>query len=89
LIIPGGWFLVEHLMSFEGNMIQVKQHHCDPESIISYDDTLLDEEEAVWIGSLNATQAPNIEQIKEIVPHEYHDYMELFGEPLAKELPPH
>jgi hypothetical protein len=89
LIIPGGWFLVEHPMSFEGNEIQVKQHLCDPEWIISYDETLLDDEEAVWIGSLTATQAPNTEQIKEIVPEEYHDYLELFGEPLAQELPPH
>jgi hypothetical protein len=43
---------MEHLMSFKGNEIQVKQHLCDPESIISYDETLLDEEEMVWIGSL-------------------------------------
>jgi hypothetical protein len=55
LIIPGGWFLVEHPMSFEGNEIQVKQHLCDPESIISYNETLLDDEEVVWIGSLTAT----------------------------------
>jgi hypothetical protein len=26
LIILGGWFVVEHPMSFEGNEIQVKQH---------------------------------------------------------------
>jgi hypothetical protein len=70
-------------MSFEGNEIQVQQHHCDPESIISFDETLLDEEEPVWVGSLTATQAPSTEQIKEIVPEEYHDYMDLFGEPLA------
>jgi hypothetical protein len=76
-------------MSFEGNEIQVKQHICDPESIVSYDETLLDDEEAVWIGSLTATQAPNTEQITEIVLKEYHDYMELFGEALAQELPPH
>jgi hypothetical protein len=47
LIIPGGWFMVEHPMSFEGNEIQVKQHICDPESIVSYDETVLDDEEAV------------------------------------------
>jgi hypothetical protein len=34
-------------------------------------------------------QAPNIEQIMEIVPDEYHDFKHLFGEPLAQELPPH
>jgi hypothetical protein len=35
----------------------VKQHLCDPESIVSYDETLLDDEETVWIGSLTATKA--------------------------------
>jgi hypothetical protein len=89
LIIPGGWFLMEHPMSFEGNDIQVKQYHCNPESIISYDETILDEEEAVWVGSLTVTQALKTEQIKEIVLEEYHDYLKLFGEPLAQELPPH
>jgi hypothetical protein len=39
--------MVEHSMSVEGNEIQVKQHHYDPESIIAYDETLLDDEEAV------------------------------------------
>jgi hypothetical protein len=88
LIIPGGWFMVEHPMSFEGNEIQVKQHLCDPESIISYDETLLDEEETVWVGSLTATKAPNTEQLKEVVPDEHHEFMELFREPLAQALPP-
>jgi hypothetical protein len=80
---------MKHPMSFEGNEIQVKQHICDPESIISYDETLLDEEEMVWIESLTTTQASNTEQIKEIVLNEYHDFMDLFGEPLAQELPSH
>jgi hypothetical protein len=44
LINPGRWFLVEYLMRFEGNEIQVKPHYCDPESIISYNEILLDEE---------------------------------------------
>jgi hypothetical protein len=85
LIIPGGWFMVEHSMSFEGNEIQVKQHICDPESIISYDETLLDEEETVWIESLTATKAPNTYKLKNMVPEEYHEFMNLFGEPLAQE----
>jgi hypothetical protein len=76
-------------MSFERNEIQVKKHLCDPESIISYDETILDEEEMVWIGSLTTTQALNTEQIKEIVSYEYHNFMDLFGDPLAQELPPH
>jgi hypothetical protein len=43
--------MVKHPMSFEGNEIQVKQHICNAESIILYDETVLDDEEAVWIGS--------------------------------------
>jgi hypothetical protein len=38
---------VEHPLSFKGNGIQVKQHICDPESIISCDETVLDDEETV------------------------------------------
>jgi hypothetical protein len=47
LIIAGGWLMVEHPMSFEANEIQVKQHIYDPESIISYDETVLDDKEVV------------------------------------------
>jgi hypothetical protein len=89
LIIPGGCFLVKHLMSFEGNEIQVKQHLCDPESIVTYDETLLDDEDTVWIGSLTAIKAPNPDQLKELVLEEYYEFMDLFGETLAQELPPH
>jgi hypothetical protein len=38
---------VEHPISFRGNEIQVQQHICDPESIVSYDEILLDEEKVV------------------------------------------
>jgi hypothetical protein len=51
-------------MSFEGNEIQVKQHICDPELIISYDETILDNEKVVWIGSLTAMKAPNTSELK-------------------------
>jgi hypothetical protein len=47
LLGPGGWFMVEYPMSFKGNKIQVKQHICDPESIISYDETIWENEEMV------------------------------------------
>jgi hypothetical protein len=47
LIILWGRFMVEHSMSFKGNNIQVKPHICDPESIISHNETLLDDEEVV------------------------------------------
>jgi hypothetical protein len=47
LIIPGGWLMVEYQISFKGNEIQVKQDICNPESIISYNETLLENKETV------------------------------------------
>jgi hypothetical protein len=89
LIILGRWFMVEHPISFEENEIQVKQPICNPKSIISYDETILEDKEMVWIGSLTATKAPNTNELKTLVPKEYHEFMNLFEEPLAQELPPH
>jgi hypothetical protein len=34
-------------MSFEGNEIQVKQHNRDPELMISYNESILDDKEVV------------------------------------------
>jgi hypothetical protein len=70
--------MVEHTMSFEGNEIQVKQHIYDPESIISYDETLLEDENMVGIGLLTATQALNMNELKNMVPNKYHEFMDLF-----------
>jgi uncharacterized HAD superfamily protein len=67
----------------------VKQHIYDPESIISYDETVLDDKEVVWIGSLTATKAPNTHDLKNMVLEEYHKFMDLFEEFLVQELPPH
>jgi hypothetical protein len=39
--------MVKHLISFEGNEIQVKENIYDSESIILYDETLLDDEKIV------------------------------------------
>jgi hypothetical protein len=58
---------VEHPISFKGNEIQVKQHICDPESIISYDKTVLDDEESVWIESLTTTKVLDLDDLKEMV----------------------
>jgi hypothetical protein len=43
----------------------------------------------VWIASLIATKAPNIKELKKLVPEEYYKFMNLFEELLAQELPPH
>ena len=89
LIIPGGWFLVEHPMSFHNNGIQVQQHLCQPNDEIIYDETLLEDEEAMVIGSMTYFAPPETEGLKKIIPHEYHDFLHLFGEKLAAKLPNH
>jgi predicted component of type VI protein secretion system len=81
--------MVEHPISLKGNEIQVKQHFCHPESIISYNETLLDNEKTVWIGLLAATKALDMNKLKSMVPDEYHKCMDLFGELLVQVLPPH
>jgi hypothetical protein len=81
--------MVQHPISFEGNKIQGKQHLCDSESIILYNETILDKEEVVWIGSLTVTKAPNSEKLEKVVREAYYKFINLFGEPPTQELPPH
>jgi hypothetical protein len=66
----------------------VQQHICNPKSIISHDESVLDEDR-VWVGFLMATKAPDSEEIKELVSQDYHQFLDLFGEPLAQQLHPH
>jgi hypothetical protein len=42
MIVLGEWFKVEHLVSFENNGVTIYQYNCDNESIIAYNETLLD-----------------------------------------------
>jgi hypothetical protein len=84
IIIPGEWFMVKHPMSFKGNEIQMKSHICDPESIISYDEIVLDDDEVLWIGSLTTIKAPDSDKLKELVFEEYLKFKNLFGEPQAQ-----
>jgi hypothetical protein len=76
-------------MSFEENEIQVKPYLCDPESIISYHETLLDKENTVWVGSLTATKALITKEFKKMVSYKYHAFLRLFRELFTKQLPPH
>ena len=89
LIIPGGWFKVEHPMSFENDSIRVHQHPCQPDDEISYDETVLEDEEAMVIGSMTYFAPPETKELKKIIPEDYHDFQHLFGEKLAAELPQH
>ena len=76
-------------MSFEENAIRVHQHICQPHEEIIYDETLLEDEEAMVIGSMTYFAPPETEAHKEIIPQEYHDFLHLFGEKLAAKLPDH
>ena len=89
LIIPGGWFMVEHPMSFENDDIRVHQHPCQMEDEISYDETVLEDEEAMVIGSMTYFAPPETKELKKIIPADYHDFLHLFREKLAAELPRH
>ena len=89
LIIPGGWFMVKHPMSFENNNIRIHQHPCQPNDEISYNETVLEDEEAMVIGSMTYFAPPETKELKKIIPEEYYDFLHLFGEKLAAELPRH
>ena len=88
LIIPGGWFLVEHPMSFDNNGITVHPHRCDTNEV-QYYETLLDDPTAYQISSLMVTKSPDDKQLREIVPHHYHKFFHLFGGQIATRLPEH
>ena len=87
LILPGGWFLVEHLMSFYKKGMQVQQHQCQPNNKITYDESLLEDKEAMVIGSMSNFALPETEVLKKTIPCEYHNFLHLFGEKLAAKLP--
>ena len=81
--------MIEHSMSFENNDIRVHQHICQPSEEIIYDKTLLEDEEAMVIGFMTYFAPPEIEALKGIIPRAYHNFLHLFGEKLAAELPEH
>ena len=56
LIIPGGWFLDDHPLSFERGRIQVKEHHCDKDEAFEWDEDLthFDDPNAVLVGRIGA-----------------------------------
>src|SRR5437660_10309657 len=87
LIIPGGWFLVEHPMTLENGKIEVQQHICKKNEEITYDETLLEDKDTIIIGSMTYFAPPDHESLKKTIPMEYHDFLHLFGEKLAAELP--
>src|SRR6266849_1403421 len=52
LIIPGGWFLVQHPVTFHDQSVQVQTHECHSPPGIIYDDELIHDPEARIIGAI-------------------------------------
>src|SRR5205807_2033158 len=73
LIIPGGWFSVEHPMTFEDGKIEVQQHICQKNEEITYDETLLEDKDAIIIGSMTYFAPPDHESLKKIIPTQDRD----------------
>lgn len=90
MIIPGGWFLNDHPLSFERGKIQVMEHHCDEDNAFEWDDELtdLDDPNAVLVGRIGATAIHPVYDTDNIPKH-YEEFFHLFSEKTAAELPPH
>ena len=90
LIIPGGWFIDDHPLTFEKGKIQIKTHDCNKDEAFEWDDNLsnLDDPNAVLVGRIGAiaTQPPDN---RENIPREYNKYFHLFSEKTTAKLPPH
>src|SRR5437588_7807837 len=74
-------------MTFEGGKIEVQQHICQKNEEITYDEILLEEKDAIIIRSMTYFAPPDHDSLKKIIPTEYHDFLHLFSEELAAELP--
>ena len=90
LIIPGGWFIDNHLLTFNKGIIQVKTHDCDKDEAFEwdYDLTNLDDPNAVLVGRIGAIAIQPPDNMENI-PREYEKYFHLFSEKTAAKLPPH
>ena len=76
-------------MTFDNDGIQVQKHICDTACPVEYDEDLIDDPEAVTIGTINTTIPEDEEKIKKTLPESYHEFIHLFTEQTAASLPPH
>src|SRR5437660_9308403 len=67
-------------MTFEGGKIEVQQYICQKNEEIIYDETLLEDKDAIIIGSTTYFAPPDHESLKKIIPIEYHNFLHLFSE---------
>ena len=89
LIIPGGWVLVQHPMTFDKEGIQVKEHECSNPSGIIYDESIIYDPDARIIRSISFGEPHTEDSLKEHIPSEYHQFIHLFTDEKGASLPPH
>ena len=89
-IIPGGWFIDDHPLTFDKGKIQIKTHNCDKDEAFEWDDDLsnLDDPNAVLVGRIGAI-AIQPQDNMENIPRDYKKYFHLFSEKTVAKLPPH
>ena len=90
LIIPGGWFIHDHPLTFDKEKIQIKTHNCNKDEAFEWDDDLsnLDDPNAVLVERIVAI-AIQPQDNTENIPREYEKYFHLFSEKTVAKLPPH
>ncbi len=89
LIIPGGWFLVQHPVTFHEHSIQIQAHECHSPPGIIYDDELIHDPEARIIGAISSSEPHTKETLQQHIPKEYHPFIHLFTDEKGASLPPH
>ena len=91
LIIPGGWFLDDHPMTFNRGRIQVQTHTCNQDDAFEWDEEEdnLEDPNAVLVGRIGAIAVEPCEENTESIPDCYRKFYHLFSEKTAAKLPPH
>jgi hypothetical protein len=72
IIIPGGWFIVQHSMTFNEEDVQIQEHKCHSPPGVIYDEDLIYNLEAWIIRSISASEPHTQESLSQHIPSEYH-----------------
>jgi len=70
VIIPGGWFLIQHPLTFHEGEIQVREHKCHSPPGIIYDEELIHDPEARIIGAISSSEPHTEETLRDHIPAE-------------------
>src|SRR6266481_430695 len=89
IIILGGWFLVQHPLTFEKGSIQLREHKCYSPPNIIYDEELVHDPEAQIIRAISSSEPHTEESLRQHISAEYHPFIHLFTDEKGASLPPH